>query len=207
MSIFTRDKVYLSADRATYLEYDPGTQEASLYVNGTQALKASATAITMLLSMVRSSVRTVVNGFCKVGGTAGWVVGGGAVNTGLMATCPASQTGSKLVVPLTGVVNVGDTITGIHLVGQIESGGNAVTLDVDLRKMTAAAADVTDASVATMTQLSVSADTIISSSNAAISGQTEVAGADETFYLVITATTGASTDIALQGVVVTLTTA
>lgn len=207
MSIFTRDKVYLSADRATYLEYNPGSSEVSLYVDGAQALKASASAITMLLSVVRASVRAVVNGLCKVGATAGWVVGGGAVNTGLMATCPASQTGSKLVVPLSGVLNVGDTITGVHLVGQIESGGNAVTVDVDLRKMTAAAADVSDASVATMTQLSVTADTIMSSSNTAITGQTEVVGADETFYLVITATTAAATDIALQGVVVTKTTA
>ena len=95
----------------------------------------------------------------------------------------------------------------MHLVGQIESGGNAVTVDVSLRKMTAAAADVTDAAVASMTQLSVTADTIMSTSNTAITGQTEVVGADETFYLLITVTTGASTDIALQGAVVTVTTA
>lgn len=205
MSIFTRDKVYLSADRASYIQHDPGTGEVSIYVDGVQALKASTTAVTMLLALVKSSVQTLVNAIAKVGTTSGWVVGA-ANNLGLLATCPASQTGSTLVIPLTGVFNVGDTITGVHLVGQIESAGNAVTLDMALRKMTAAAADVSDASVASMTQLSVTADTIISSSNAGITGLTEVVGADETFYLLVTATTLGATDIALQGAVVVRTT-
>lgn len=207
MSLYTRDKVYLSADRGTYWQYDKGTGLVSLYVENTQALTASTTAVTTVLSDVKTGVRRVYNGFCKVGATAGFAVGGGAVNTGLMATCPASQTASTLVVPLSGVLNVGETITAVHLVGQIESAGNTVTIDVDLRKMTAAAADVVDASVATMTQISVTADTIISSANSTIGSLTEVVAADETFYLKITVTTGASTDIALQGVVLTVTTA
>lgn len=207
MSLYTRDKVYLSADRGTYWQYDKGTGLVSLYVENTQALTASTTAVTTVLSDVKTGVRRVYNGFCKVGATAGFAVGGGAVNTGLMATCPAGQTASTLVVPLSGVLNVGETITAVHLVGQIESAGNTVTIDVDLRKMTAAAADVVDASVATMTQISVTADTIISSANSTIGSLTEVVAADETFYLKITVTTGASTDIALQGVVLTVTTA
>lgn len=207
MSIFTRDKVYLSADRASYLEYDPGAGELSIYVDGVQAMKATSSAVTMLLSMVRTSVQTIVNGLSKVGATAGWVVGGGAADVGLLATCPASQTASTLVVPLSGVLNIGDTITGIHLMGQIESAGGTVKVDVNLRKLTAAAADVVDASVATMTQVSVTADTVLSSSNTAISSLTEVVAEGETFYLLVTATTAASTDIALQCAVVTKTTA
>lgn len=207
MSLYTRDKVYLSADRGTYLQYDKGSGLVSLYVENTLAWTASSSAVTTLLSAVRTGVRRVYNGFCKVGATAGFAVGGGAVNTGLMATCPAGQTASTLVVPLSGVLNVGETITAVHLVGQIESAGNTVTIDVNLRKMTAAAADVVDASVATMTQISVTADTIISSANSTIGSLTEVVAADETFYLKITVTTGASTDIALQGVVLTVTTA
>lgn len=207
MSLYTRDKVYLSADRGTYWQYDKGTGLVSLYVENTQALTASTTAVTTVLSDVKTGVRRVYNGFCKVGATAGFAVGGGAVNTGLMATCPAGQTASTLVVPLSGVLNVGETITAVHLVGQIEAAGNTVTIDVGLRKMTAAAADVADASVATMTQISVIADTIISSANSTIGSLTEVVAADETFYLLITVTTGASTDVALQGVVLTVTTA
>lgn len=207
MSLYTRDKVYLSADRGTYWQYDKGTGLVSLYVENTQALTANTTAVTTVLSDVKTGVRRVYNGFCKVGATAGFAVGGGAVNTGLMATCPAGQTASTLVVPLSGVLNVGETITAVHLVGQIEAAGNTVTIDVGLRKMTAAAADVADASVATMTQISVVADTIISSANSTIGSLTEVVAADETFYLLITVTTGASTDVALQGVVLTVTTA
>jgi len=61
---------------------------------------------------------------------------------------------------------------------------------------------VTDASVDTITQLSVVADTIMSATNTRKAGITEVVGADETYYVLITATTGASTDIALQGVAI-----
>lgn len=207
MSLFTRDKVYLSADRSTYLQYDPGAGAAYLYVNDTLVFTATTTAFTHALSIVKAGVQALYSGFCKVGATAGWVVGGGAVDTGLMATCPASKTASTLVIPLSGVLNVGDTITAVQLVGQIESAGNGVTVDADLRKMTAAAADVADASVASMTQISVTADAAISSTNGEIGALTEVVGADETFYLLVTATTGALTDIALQGVLVTKTTA
>lgn len=140
----------------------------------------------------------------KVGGTSGWVVGA-ATNVGRMATCPASQTASKLVIPLNGL-KVGDTITSFHLIGQIESAGNIVTVDADLRKLTAAAADLSDASVDTITQLSVTADTIMSEVNTSKTlGTPEVVGADESFYLVITATTNASTDIDLMGAAVVVT--
>ncbi len=204
MSIYTRDKVYLSADRRTYLEYDPGSAAFGLFVDGTQVLSGTSAALTFLAGVVRTAVQRIVSGYAKVGATAGWVVGGGAVNTGLTATCPASQTGSTLVIPLSGL-KIGDTITGVYLTGQIESAGNTVTLDMDLRKMTAAAADVADASVDTMTQISVTADTAVSSANGGITDLTEVVAEGETYYLLLTATTGASTDIALQGAVVEVT--
>ena len=137
----------------------------------------------------------------KVGTTAGWVVGA-ADNLGLMATCPASQSASTLVVPVSGL-KVGDVITAFSLVGQIEgTSGNTTTVDADLRKMTAAAADVTDASIGAITQVSVTADAILSASKTLATP--EVVGADETFYVLITATTGASMDIALQGVTITV---
>ena len=34
----------------------------------------------------------ICTGYSKVGATAGWTVGGGAVNIGRLATCPASLT-------------------------------------------------------------------------------------------------------------------
>jgi hypothetical protein len=155
-------------------------------------------------SVIRASQKRIYNGLSKVGGTAGWTVGGGAVNTGLLATMAAGQTGGKLVVPITGL-KVGDTITSFHLIGQVESAGNNVTIDADLRKHTAAAADVADASVGAITQLVVAVDTILSATNTNKASLTEVVAADETFYVLLTATTTASTDIALQGIAVTVT--
>jgi hypothetical protein len=164
-------------------------------ISGTVALTGSLT---------RASQKRILSAavMSKVGAGAGFVVG--AASNVALATCPASQTAATLVVPITGL-KVGDTITGFHLIGQIESAGGIATVDADLRKHTAAAADVADASVGAITQLSVTADTIMSASNTNKGSLTEVVGADETFYVLITVTTAASTDVALQGVAVTVT--
>lgn len=199
MALFTRGKIRFSPNRATYMDYDWGTGVVRLVIEDQTVWTATQT----LFSPVRQGIQKIASGLAKVGATAGWTVGGGAVDAALTATLPASQTGSTLVVPVTGL-KVGDVITGVHAVGQIESAGNGVTLDMDLRKMTAALADVADASVATMTQLSVTAQTIMSSANTSIVAN-ETVGADETFYVLLTGTTGISTDIALQSLVVTVT--
>jgi hypothetical protein len=121
-----------------------------------------------------------------------------------LATLPASLIASTLVIPVTGLKE-GDRIVGFHLVGQIESGGNVATLDADLRKQTAAAADVTDASLGSMAQISVTADTKVDDQNSAFSmGAPEVVSQDESFYLLVTGTTGVATDVALQAVVVSV---
>lgn len=137
----------------------------------------------------------------KAGATSGWVPG--AADNISLATLPASKTASTLVIPLTSL-KVGHKILGFSILGQIESAGGAVTLDAELRKMTSAAADVVDATVASMTQLAVTADTLVSVANAMKDGLTETVDAGETFYLLITGTTAASTDIALQGIVVSV---
>lgn len=167
-------------------------------------LDASGNLIYGAGTFTRTGRTRIINTGAKVGGTSGWVLGGGAVNTGLTATLPASQTGATLVVPIPGL-KVGDTITAMHLIGQIESAGGAVTLDADLRKMTAAAADVADASVDAITQISVTADTAVTAANSTIDSLAEVVAADETFYVLITGTTAGSTDIALQGIALTVT--
>lgn len=144
----------------------------------------------------KSVVRHVsVPGQAKAGATSGWVVAP-AADTALV-TCPANSTASTLVVPLP-EFKVGDKLMGFYLVGQIESGGNTATVDADLRVMTAAAADVTDASVASMTQLSITADTVMSRSNTLKEGFEHIVAVDESFYMLITATTGVATDIAMQ---------
>lgn len=138
----------------------------------------------------------------KAATATGWATA--AVDELPLATLAASKTGSKLLIPIPNLV-VGDVITGFHLIGQIESAGGTVTLDCDLRKTTAAAADVTDASIATMTQLSVTADTAVTVSNTAKTGLSETVAADCSYYLLIAGTTASSTDIALQAAAVTVT--
>lgn len=160
----------------------------------------SRSSIVEPLRFERSARKVTLNvGDAKAGATAGWAVRG-AANTSL-ATLPASQTSSTLVVPVHGL-KVGDVITGFYLLGQIESAANTVTVDAELRKHTSAAADVADASVASMTQISVTADTAINKSNSRKASLSEVINEDETLYVLITGTTGLSTDVALQGVVV-----
>lgn len=155
-------------------------------------------------SVVRTSQKRVMNAgvHAKAGTSSGWTVA--AVDSLCVSTLAASLSTKVLVVPVTGL-KVGDTITGFHLIGQVESAGNNVTIDADLRKHTAAAADVADASVGAMTQLVVSADAILSASNARKASLSEVVAADETFYVKITGTTTALTDIALQGVAIEIT--
>jgi hypothetical protein len=134
----------------------------------------------------------------KVGGTAGWTVGA-ADNLPYVGTVAASQTGAKLVIPIDGL-RIGDTITGFKVVAQVESAGGTVTIDADLRATTNVAAEPTDASIGAMTQVSVTADTAVAQSK---TGLSEVVTSGKTYYLLLTVTTAASTDVILQACEIT----
>jgi hypothetical protein len=158
----------------------------------------SGTIVTSIFSnaVLPKTLQVNATAYAKAGTTSGFVV---AVADNLsLVTCPASKTASTLVLPLP-QLTVGQIITGFHLVGQIESVGGIVTVDAALRKMVAAAADPTDSLIASMTQLSVTAETVMSDSNTSKLGLSEIVTEDAIYYLLITATTAASTDIALQG--------
>lgn len=152
-------------------------------------------------AIIRTGVTKQVATRAKVGGTAGFVVGA-ADNLPYVATLPASQTASKLVLPLDGL-KVGDTITGFRIIAQVESAGGTVTIDADLRAVTNVAAEPTDASIGTITQVSVTADTAVSQAK---TGLSEVVTSGKSYYIVITATTAASTDIIVQHPELTVTT-
>lgn len=140
----------------------------------------------------------------KAGATAGFVVNA-ADDLGMLATLPAAQTGSTLVVPISGL-KVGQTITAFAVNGSLQSGGNANSLTADLRKLTAAAAGAVDSSVGAMAApLSVTADTVVSSANAGKTGLAEVVAEDESYYLLITSTTGAACTQGIQNVAITVT--
>jgi len=165
-------------------------------------VEINTSGLTMTGGIVRTGQERIVSAYPKVGATAGWTVGGGAVDVGHLATLPASQTGSTLVVLITGL-KVGDTITSFKVNAQIESAGGAVTLDAVLYKRTAAAADFANANIGAITQVSVTADTKVSSSKTLATP--EVVAADEAFYVLLTGTTAAATDVDLGAITVTVT--
>lgn len=150
--------------------------------------------------VVRTGLQSIYSlAGAKVGAGAGWTVGA-AANI-YQATMAAGQTAGTLVIPVGGL-KVGDTITAFSVYGQIESAGNGVTVDADLRAQTNVAADPTDASIGAITQVSVTADTAMA---AAKTGLTETVAATKAYYILVTATTGASTDIRLLGYTLTVT--
>lgn len=142
----------------------------------------------------------------KVGATAGWTVGGGAVNTGKIATMAAGGTGSTLVIPIQGL-KLGTIITALTLNGSIQSAGNAATLTWNLRKLTNAAAGAADASVIALAALvDVVANTKVDVANGSRSGIAYTVVADESLYLLVTSTTAAATTQEIVSIDLTVTT-
>ena len=170
-----------------------GVLTNALVIDKTQAATTSPTRAKQL--------SVPICGNAKVGATAGWVITAG---TNIAhATLPASQTGSTLVIPISGL-EIGDTLTAVDMHGQVESAGNVASTTISIRKITTAAAAITDAELGT-DQASFAADTIMSGANLGVSGLTEVLAANESLYVLLTATTAASTDIDLTHMVVSVT--
>ena len=132
----------------------------------------------------------------KVGATAGFTTNN---NTGTVK-CPASQTASTFVIPIP--VQEGMTITGFNLSGQIESAGNTITVDADLRATTAAAGALTDASIGAITQISKTGDYLVNDGKASL---TETTTAGKSYYVLVTCTSAAATDLDLQSVELSVT--
>jgi hypothetical protein len=149
----------------------------------------------------RKAEKTLITTGALIGATAGWEVDGNTTDNHTLALMAASQTAGTIVVPIPGLV-IGDKIEAFHALGQIESGGNAATLDVALRSLTAAAANPTDAAIASMTQVSVTADTALTETNTKKGELTTTVEDGKTYYFLVTGTTAASTDIQLMGLCV-----
>lgn len=166
------------------------------------AIQLTGQGVTVSGKLVRTGqqyVQTV--GYCKVGTTAGWAVPA-AADAAHLATLPQSQTASTLIIPITIPLKIGWTITAWTLNGQIDSAGNTATLDASLYKHTEAEAGFSNAQVGSgMAQLSKTADYKVVDGE---SGLSEVVAADESYYLLITGTTAATTDIEIAGITVTV---
>lgn len=171
----------------------------STIANGLTVTTPTIVGATLTGAIVRTGQVRQVGTAAKIGTTAGFVVN--AANNIYSYTVPASQTNSTLVIPIMGL-KVGDTITAFGVSGFITSAGGTVTLDVNLRSQTAASGSLTDASVATMTQISVTGNTLVSAAgNGSKSGLSTVVTADVALYLLVTVTTGASCTVGLSNAV------
>lgn len=133
------------------------------------------------------------------GETAGWVGGDDGV-----ALCPASVTAGTLVVPIAGLHH-GDVLKSVEATGQVESAGGNVTCVMSVRKATAAVADWTDAELGTDNVGTLTADTLIGTGGTALEvlALTETLEDLENLYILLTATTAASTDIRMGGFLIT----
>jgi len=119
-----------------------------------------------------------------------------------MLTLAQNATADTYVIHLTGF-KCGDIVTSMGIAGQIESGGNAVTIDYELREMTAVATGCTDASLQAGTQIAKSADYLVNDSTDLATPH--ICGEGEQMYMLITCTTAATTDIELLYVSLTVT--
>lgn len=112
---------------------------------------------------------------------------------------PAAETASTLIVPFN--VTSAEYITGFQIGGMISSAGNTVTLDAELFKRTTGGGTISDVSQGSITQINVTANTEVLSRFDLIPGQqaSTTIGATSAWYVKLTGTTGAATEIKLIG--------
>lgn len=186
---------FLRGGKKGSIEFDSTNNAFKFAVDGVQVAGAKAAK--------RLSIPAMLG---KVGATAGWVITAGS-NIAI-ATLPASQTGSTLVVPLTGL-QVGDVIVSVEVHGQVDSAGNAVTLAATLRKYKEdAAAGGTDSAAIASANIAnaVVADTLLTATTGKITAAGTITVAeDEVYYVLLTGTTLGTTDIEISNIVVNLT--
>lgn len=209
MRFVTLDLAQLTAELAAadtdpassyMLIQDPGLADGA---NTRNVRKMLVTEVQKLMATRSKSL--VVQTPPKVGTTAGFVVAA-ANNLGKMATLPAASAASTLVVPISGILKLGETITAYYVNGSLQSGGNHNTFLCDLRSLTAAAAGAVDASLGVqVATLDVVANTIMSVANTGKAGLAHVVADGESFYLLITSTTNAACTQELQNVVIVVT--
>ena len=68
MSLFQRGKIWVSADKNTYVEFDPGTNTFSIVVNGTTVFSSTSSATTLALAATLTGAMTPTGGIAAAGG-------------------------------------------------------------------------------------------------------------------------------------------
>ena len=120
-----------------------------------------------------------------------------------IGTLAAEKSGSALIIPISGL-SVGDTITAFKVNGQIESAGGTVSLTASLYEVIPLAAGSSTTDIGAITTLSgITADTLVQSSKTLAAAKTVITG--YSYFVYITGTTAASTDIEITSIEVTVT--
>lgn len=150
-------------------------------------------------TLVRLSQKYLIAAGGKVGATSGFSINP-ATDKAILASCPASKTGSTLVVPLPNL-KPGATIQGYYLNGNLVSAGGTITVDAALRSLTPAIAGATDAAVSGggITQVSKTAGYVLLPADG-ISGIGQLVADGVTYYLLVTVTTGSACTVEIDNI-------
>lgn len=68
MSLYTKDKIWVSADRASYIEYDPGTAAFNIVVDGTTVFSSTSSATVLALATSLTGAFTPTGGIAAAAG-------------------------------------------------------------------------------------------------------------------------------------------
>ncbi len=131
MSIFTRDKIWISADKASYIEYDAGTATFSLVVDGTTVMTSTSSATVLALATSGTGAYTPTGGIAAAGGFTAYPR---LVHTG--GAPPQVSTDGTDATPVATEVYIGEvfvpcnmTVTGVAVMnGSVASGNMKVGL-------------------------------------------------------------------------------
>lgn len=133
MSIFTRDKIIISADRRTYDEYDPGAQTRYTYVDGVLVSSSTSTAHTLALPTSMTAGIVAAGGFsasprlCHTGGEPAIATTSGTDATPVATEVYIAEVFIPCNVTVTGVaVFNGSVASGNMKVGLADSTGAVV---------------------------------------------------------------------------------
>lgn len=146
------------------------------------------------LGFPRATSQIATGSNIKVGSASGWATG--AATNFPVSTLTESQTASTLVVPLN-EIKAGDVITGFSPIGIIQTTGATFTLDISLRRHTNVITGATTINISSMTQAVGITNTLMSDSSSSFLYTSVV---NESYSYLLTATTGASCTMTLQGI-------
>lgn len=138
MSIWTRDKIYMSADKQTYWEFDPGTGTATLYVNGTAV--QSFTSSGQQADNADAGTATATAGAAELNKMAGKVTTE-ALTTAQNAIYTLTLTNSAIAAADMVFASVADgtNTQGTPMIGQVNPGAGSVVIEVINKHATAEA--------------------------------------------------------------------